>query len=284
MKTARRFGWGLVSLFLVLDPNGPAATEDPDDGRAQAERVLRAALGDPYDTARRAAFAATLPRYDDRYVVEGDLLLTDQQLRDYLVNAASGGAPLLSNELIVNTSAGRDDIWPRDNRKLSYSIDRASFGPGQAAIVQENLAKAAKAWIDACPSCGLSFRLNDAVQRPRRKPMHFVVRKVSSGGLLATSFFPSDEAANMVLVIDQSYFTTRYDPVGILRHELGHILGYRHEHIEGIPGCYREGGTWRRLTAYDSRSVMHYLCGGKRDLKFQLTPSDIRAHQAKYGD
>lgn len=284
MKTARRFVWGFVTLFLTPCPSGPVATADPNDGREQAERVLRAALDDPYDTVRRAAFAATLPRYDERYVVEGDLLLTEQQLRDYLVNAAPGGTPILTNELIVNTSADRDDIWPRDNRKLSYSIDRASFGPGQAAIVQENLAQAAKAWVDACPWCGLSFRLNDAVQRPRRKPMHFVVRKVTNGGLIATSFFPSDETANMVLVIDQSYFSTRFDPVGVLRHELGHILGYRHEHIEGVPGCYREGGTWHRLTEYDPRSVMHYLCGGKRDPKFQLTRSDIRGHQAKYGN
>jgi hypothetical protein len=60
-------------------------------------------------------------------------------------------------------------------------------------------------------------------------------------------------------------------PVGFLKHELGHILGFRHEH----PWAPSQGGcgefptessldtTGRRLTAYDQTSVMHYpWCNG----------------------
>ena len=44
------------------------------------------------------------------------------------------------------------------------------------------------------------------------------------------------------------------------RHELGHILGFRHEHIrsEANSSC-DEGGAFRAVTDYDQASVMHYL-------------------------
>jgi len=45
---------------------------------------------------------------------------------------------------------------------------------------------------------------------------------------------------------------------GVFRHELGHVLGLRHEHIRA-PGTFcTEDSSWRGVTAYDSASVMHY--------------------------
>src|SRR5678815_2857671 len=54
---------------------------------------------------------------------------------------------------------------------------------------------------------------------------------------------------------------------GVARHELGHILGFRHEHpwAPGAPCSEQQTYTapnvdltGRRLTAYDQVSVMHY--------------------------
>lgn len=45
---------------------------------------------------------------------------------------------------------------------------------------------------------------------------------------------------------------------GILRHELGHTLSYRHEHTRPEAGKCFEDADWKPLTSYDGFSVMHY--------------------------
>jgi hypothetical protein len=85
----------------------------------------------------------------------------------------------------------------------------------------------------------------------------FSVRPWSSGG--ACSFFPSGGGCVLrTLVINVANFGTPVSHRGVLRHEPGHILGLRHEHIR-FPGtsCI-ETGTWRDVTSYDSQSMMHY--------------------------
>ncbi|UTW61819.1 hypothetical protein KFE98_17670 [bacterium SCSIO 12741] len=71
-----------------------------------------------------------------------------------------------------------------------------------------------------------------------------------------------------------------------MRHELGHVLGFRHEHIRsGAPAkCPNENTSGTiNLTQYDPRSVMHYFCGqvGSKDLSF--TDVDVRGAQKVYG-
>ncbi len=64
--------------------------------------------------------------------------------------------------------------------------------------------------------------------------MFFNVRGVSGGTFFASSFFPHDPRSARELLIDDTAFTTTSggrDLQGILRHETGHTLGFRHEHI-----------------------------------------------------
>ena len=50
---------------------------------------------------------------------------------------------------------------------------------------------------------------------------------------------------------------------GVLRHELGHTIGFRHEHTRPEAGTCFEDNNWRPLTPYDSASIMHYpQCNG----------------------
>jgi len=79
--------------------------------------------------------------------------------------------------------------------------------------------------------------------------------------------------------------------VGVLRHELGHILGLRHEHLRASPPCEDEmlcvnnaclGADY--LTEYDVSSVMHYPnCNGDPQSAFAITFLDGIGMRKLYG-
>jgi hypothetical protein len=90
------------------------------------------------------------------------------------------------------------------------------------------------------------------------------------------------------VLIDDSAF--RLDPggalqlVGIMRHELGHTLGWRHEHTRPEAGACFEDNDWRPLTGYDRFSVMHYpQCNGGGDWSLMLTHMDRNGAACAYG-
>ena len=62
------------------------------------------------------------------------------------------------------------------------------------------------------------------------------------------------------------------------------MLGYRHEHTRNVNGCFFEDNNWVAVTGYDSKSVMHYLCGGAGDASLELTTDDKSGHQCVYRD
>jgi len=108
----------------------------------------------------------------------------------------------------------------------------------------------------------------------------------AGGSVIASSFFPSDPPDRRHLLIDPTYFTTSFDKVGVFRHELGHVLGFRHEHIrnEAPPVCPNEP-LWdtQVLSAYDPKSVMHYFCGGVGSHDLSITDLDRKGARMVYG-
>jgi serralysin len=97
---------------------------------------------------------------------------------------------------------------------------------------------------------------------------------VGNGGPVCPVSGPfSNPAAVGVLAINlQSGLSSYLTLQGLATHELGHILGFRHEHPFGPNGCGQQGEaqqypqfdtTFRGLTAYDQSSAMHYAgyCG-----------------------
>lgn len=264
----------LIALWLGAQP---ASTLD-------VERALQEALSAPHDAAAFRSLLAALPRDGEYYVVEGDLLMTDDEVRAYVFGLAGSPRPVqIGPELVMNYYSGKPDMWGQQERSLTYSIDKASF-PTEAAFatVRTNLAAAGTHWVDACRDCRLSIAEAPSATEPGRKRSHFVVRHVDTGSYVAAAFFPSYSDKRFVLKVDKSYFTTNFDRVGVLRHEIGHILGYRHEHIQNIPGCRREAGVWKPLSPYDPHSVMHYFCGGGGSMELALSPIDIDSHTKAY--
>lgn len=279
---------GLVTALALTANMFGAGAGPPPGARAETEKAYRNAWQKPMDAAALERLRAALPRFQGYAVAEGDILLTEKELERYAMEKSLGSqlAAPQGGELIVNTESGVPTYWARGGRQLSYAVDRASFSPeSRYATVVANMAQATREWVTACSACGLTLtHASEHDAAPSHDRVVFIVRGVDAGGaFIAASFFPNYAPSRRFLNVDPSYFSTTFDKVGVLRHELGHALGYRHEHIRGVPGCYSETSNWLPLTPYDPRSVMHYFCGGAGSLTLKLTGTDRRGHRALYG-
>lgn len=279
-----------------VSPQAAPVPEPPTSSLEVAYEEALSATDDSFDAAFDKLKAA-LPQVDGDFVTEGDLLRTEGELwgdvnaaRRDRISRATGKTPQVrfGPELVAALKPnGSQDYWDAGRRTLSYAIDRNSFkDPKRAALVETHIKQAVADWEAACPEqqkCGLQFVFrNDA--KPTHQNNTFIVKQVNARGtFIAAAFFPSYASARRFVNIDPSFFTTSYDKTGVLRHELGHVLGYRHEQIRDILGCKPEGTQWLPITPYDPHSVMHYLCGGGGTLSLQLTDLDKQGHVKAYG-
>ena len=149
------------------------------------------------------------------------------------------------------------------------------------------MAEATTAWASLC---GVEFEhlaALDTAADPAGQCL-FTVREVpAQNNVIAAAFFPYSPLWRRQVILMPSFFTlTVPDPVGVLRHELGHVLGFRHEHIrsEAPALCYDEDiDNILPLTKYDPKSVMHYFCGGAGNQKLEFTTKDEEGALALYG-
>ena len=273
-----------ASVVVVAAVLSFASTAAQSPTKDQVKGAIAKAQADP---SGLEAYLAVVPRDGDYYVVEGDLLRTRDEIAENFEQLRKTKARAQSKELTVNlTSSGGLDIWPRGQRQLTYSIDRSSFStPARAkeALTRTQLASAE--WQKICGAkCGVTFTFKED-PTPTTTEVTFVIREVDSRGrYVAAAFFPSVAPVRRYLNIDRTYHNLTSPGLrqGVIRHELGHVLGYRHEHIHGIPGCYPEDGVWKQVTVYDPTSVMHYHCGGGGTRELELSNVDITGHTDTY--
>jgi Subtilase family len=244
---------------------------------------------DESDKEKIKAYKNSLPMDGEYYVVEGDLLLTDEEIAGYLslTSRIREFKYLQEGDPMLNVYDGEDDYYKAlEKRNLTYAIDKQSFSAQQYEQVVGDMARAAKEWQSVCPGCGVTItRLEAGDAKPSHEGVNFIVRSHDAKGVyIASAFFPHDPPKRRYLNIDPLYFGLQSDGdrVGVLKHQLGHILGYRHVQPRDIAGCYYKDGAFSSLSRYAGNSVMRYFCSGDSNLALELTGSDVAFHRKTY--
>jgi hypothetical protein len=221
---------------------------------------------------------------DGQYIVNGDEPVSSDGALHQFYDRMMGPKKVSEDGLIVNTVNGRDDKWSAAQvGNLTYCVS-TKFGSDHARMVSA-MASGAALWEAASSAIDFVYVPGqDGSCNTRNNNVLFSVEPVNSTQYIARAFFPSTSKRSRNVLIDDSIWTSgNWEPGDILGHELGHTLGFRHEHTRPEAGTCFEDNNWRPLTPYDNKSIMHYpQCnGGSSDLEFQA--SDAAGVRALYG-
>ena len=230
-------------------------------------------------------FQATAYQDADRqYIVNGDEPIpTTGELRAYYDRMVHGSEEAMEEGLVVNTVGGVDDKWSASQvRNLTYCVS-TKFGSRYADVVSA-MASGAQLWEDASAVDFIHVPSQDAACTTRNRTVLFSVEPVSTTQYIARAFFPSTPKRSRNVLVDDSIWTSgSWTPTNIIGHELGHTLGFRHEHTRPEAGTCFEDNNWRPLTPYDSSSIMHYpQCNGTSS-NLSMTSTDRAGVAALYG-
>ena len=231
--------------------------------------------------------AATYVDFDSQFIVNGDEpVATDGKLRqfyDQMVGDKHTGRQV-EDGLIVNRVNGQDDKWSASQvGNLTYCVS-TKFGSDYSRMVTA-MASGVGHWEAASSAIDyVHVSSQDANCNTRNNSVLFSVEPVNSSTYIARAFFPSSPKRSRNVLVDNSIWTSgSWTPSNIVAHELGHTLGFRHEHTRPESGTCFEDNNWRPLTPYDSASIMHYpQCNGSSD-DLSMTESDRTGARALYG-
>lgn len=172
-----------------------------------------------------------------------------------------------SKSTVMTYDQGRHRIWNESDRyELSYCVsDR--FKDLKPKMIRA-MELAASDWS---AQAGIKFRYDpsaDATCDDRNGPetrFRIAINNSRRARYAARAFFPYDE--RNTVIFKKSYVKKSFEELlRLTRHELGHVLGLRHEHIRyENPNRDRcvEDDNFSDVTPYDSSSIMHYsICGG----------------------
>lgn len=281
-----------VSIFalLVMCSSAIAQDQTADQFKISLENAVKElaqGIGRDDSQSFRALLRLT-PRDDDgSYLIEGDIGVSEVEYAEYILRYAKGDQLITDDlEIDVNLHNGALDYFAAsEDRILPFAVVRSSFstvGQYQEVVTLFNLA--ASDWEKACPECGIDFvHVKDKDDQAAPQGLNFIVRMRDGGGFYAARApFPHKTGSDRVVRIDPTFFTHERPHDGILRHEIGHILGFRHAHANGVPGCKVEKDQMVALTEYDKRSIMHYFCGGGGNDEMTLTELDIVGFRKLY--
>jgi hypothetical protein len=238
-------------------------------------------------------FLGTLPRVPNgNYIYDHDIATSDiDTLYEYYESAIIkqlGRSTQFDNaafqpfSLVKRDRNGNDAVWTSPQKdNLTYCIQRDGIRGFQDNYyrVATAMAAAANDW-EASANVNFKHVASEDTDCMNSDRVLFKVLETwaswQGGDVQAGAFFPDSPPQDRILWIAADMPQNPSAPLsftGLLRHELGHILGLVHEHAreEQCP----EVGDWRALTGYDRYSVMHYRirCDGP-NVDYFLTDLD----------
>ncbi|HUP59718.1 MAG TPA: matrixin family metalloprotease [Thermoanaerobaculia bacterium] len=264
-------------------PEAVAQAEKDSQTFAERDRRMHAILS--FEEFKGTVYKE--PFEGGKWIVNGDTPISDEkQLLEFYEKNVKPAQPRVV--LILNTIGGLDDKWNSQLKKqITYCVS-TTFG-GRHADVVAQMESAAGEWEKTSDIDFVHVAAQDSSCGPGNANVMFDVRPVNvNGDYLARAFFPNEPRSARNVLIDESSFGLtpggKLTLGGIIRHELGHTLGFRHEHTRPNSGSCFEDSDWKPLTSYDAFSVMHYpQCNGQGDWSLTLTPKDRNGVACVYG-
>lgn len=185
----------------------------------------------------------------------------DRLYEAYWISQTDG--EVSANVLLDTLPNGVGLVWDSNTRQnLIYCVSD-KFG-GRKADVVKAMDRATRSWEKYA---GLNFihaSGQDSTCSLTNPNVVFSVYPVTGQRYIARAFFPkhAQDRIKRNVLINDSAFATVFPLEGVLRHELGHTLGLRHETIQPraaskYGGQCLENDLYLRITAgFDEKSVM----------------------------